>query len=341
MTSKKVAVAMSGGIDSSMAAKMLVDEGCDVFGIYLKLHGNEDTHARNIANIRKVCDYLGIKYDVVGLEESFQKFVVNPFVEYYKSGLTPNPCTFCNREIKFGALFEAAKRAGRDYLATGHYVRVSNGLLREAADKSKDQSYFLFNVKKEVLPYLIFPLGDSIKSALKEEAMNIEAFSSLSAQKESSEICFVEGSYIDTLCSFGVDTGKEGAVLDENGAKIGTHRGYMNYTVGQRKGFDVPLSHTPLYVKEIDAANNTITVSHKEAAFESSFDVGDLNMFVDKKEFECFVKVRYRSEKAPATVEIKDGAAKVTLKTPQFAIAKGQAAVFYEDDLVIGGGYII
>ncbi len=341
MANKKVVVAMSGGVDSSMTAKRMVDAGYEVYGVYLKLHDKEESHAANIANIEKVAKYLGIKYEVVPLSESFQKFVINPFIEHYKSGLTPNPCTFCNREIKFGALAKFAEEKGYDYLATGHYVRCDGEFFYEAVDKSKDQSYFLFNVKKEILPHLLFPLGESIKAELKEEALLIPEFASLSTQKESSEICFVEDTYIEALKEFGVDTDASGKVVDEEGREVGVHKGFMHYTVGQRKGFDVPLSHVPLYVKEIDSAANKIVVCTKDGIFADSLEVGYLNMFTDLKEFECEVKVRYRSEKTPASVKIEGDKAIVRLKNPQFAIAKGQAAVFYDKDKVLGGGYIL
>lgn len=341
MENKKVVVAMSGGVDSSMTAKRMVDAGYEVYGVYLKLHGNEASHAANIANIDKVTKYLGIGYEVVSLGESFQKFVVNPFIEHYQSGLTPNPCTFCNREIKFGALLDFAKSKGYEYLATGHYIRCDGEFFYEAIDKSKDQSYFLFNVKKDALKSLIFPLGESFKSELKEEALKIPEFASLSTQKESSEICFVEENYIQTLKELGVEADMSGEVVDEEGNVVGTHKGFMHYTVGKRKGFDVPLSEVPLYVKNIDAVGNKLMVTTKEFLFESSFEVSGLNMFTDKTEFECGVKVRYRSDKTSAKVSIKDGKATVVLSEPQFAIARGQAAVFYENDKVLGGGYII
>ncbi len=341
MANKKVVVAMSGGVDSSMTAKKMVDAGYEVYGVYLKLHDNEVSHAANIANIEKISKYLGIKYEVVSLADSFQKFVVNPFIEHYKSGLTPNPCTFCNREIKFGALLDFALGKGYEYLSTGHYIKCDGEFFYEATDKSKDQSYFLFNVKKEALKHLIFPLGDSIKTDLKAEALTIAEFASLSTQKESTEICFVEDNYIKTLKELGVNADAEGDVVDDDGNVVGKHRGFMHYTVGKRKGFDVPLSEVPLYVKNIDAKQNRLLVTSKEYLFESSLEVGALNMFTDKTEFECGVKVRYRSDKTTAKVSIKDAKATVILDTPQFAIAKGQAAVFYDGEKVIGGGYIL
>ncbi len=340
MANKRVVVAMSGGVDSSMTAKKMVDAGYDVLGVYLKLHSNEASHASNIANIEKVSKYLGIKYEIISLSESFEKFVISPFIEYYKSGLTPNPCTFCNREIKFGALADFALAKGYDYLATGHYVRCDGKFFYEAVDKSKDQSYFLFNVKKEILPHLIFPLGESIKSELKEEASKIPEMASLGAQKESSEICFVSENYIKTLKELGMETDSVGKVVDESGKEIGVHKGFMHYTVGQRKGFDVPLSQVPLYVKEIDAKNNRIVVGKKDEIYASSLEAKNLNMFTDDVSFDCELKVRYRSDKTPATVEIKNNVAYIKLKNPQFAIAKGQAVVFYDGQKVLGGGYI-
>ena len=163
MENKKVVVAMSGGIDSSMTAKRMVDAGYDVYGIYLKLHGREESHAHNISNIEKVAKYLGIKYEVIGLEKSFMEFVVNPFVERYKNGLTPNPCTFCNREIKFGALSAFAKERGYEYLATGHYVNCDGEFFYEAADKSKDQSYFLYRLNQAQLSKALFPESMLVK----------------------------------------------------------------------------------------------------------------------------------------------------------------------------------
>ncbi len=338
---KRVVVAMSGGVDSSMTAKRMVDAGYDVLGVYLKLHDKNQSHEANIANIDKVAKYLGIKYEVMSLSESFQKFVVNPFIDHYKSGLTPNPCTFCNREIKFGALLDFAKSKGYEYLATGHYIRCDGEFFYEATDKTKDQSYFLFNVKKESLKSLMFPLGETKKADLKEEALRIPEFASLSTQKESSEICFVEHNYIDTLRDLGVEADMCGDVVDEEGKVVGKHKGFMHYTVGKRKGFDVPLSEVPLYVSSIEPSSNKLTVTTKDNLFESSFEVENLNMFTDKVEFECTVKVRYRSEKTGAKVSIKDGKATVVLSEPQFAIAKGQAAVFYEGEKVLGGGYIL
>jgi tRNA-specific 2-thiouridylase len=341
MANKKVAVAMSGGIDSSMTAKKMVEAGYDVCGIYLKLHAKEESHAANIANIEKVAKYLGIEYEVVSLEESFKEFVINPFIEHYRSGLTPNPCTFCNREIKFGALAKFALEKGCNYLATGHYVKCDGQFFYEADDKTRDQSYFLFNVRKEILPHLLFPLGGIKKADLKEEALKIPEFASLSTQKESTEICFVEETYIEALKDFGVDTDSAGKVVDEDGKEVGIHKGFMHYTVGQRKGFDVPLSHVPLYIKEIDASSNKVVVCEKNEIFATSFEAASLNMFTDLDEFECEVKIRYKSEKTSAYVKIRDDKAMVKLKSPQFAIAKGQAAVFYDGDKVIGGGYIL
>ena len=335
----KVLVAMSGGVDSSMAAKILMDAGHEIAGAYMKLHGNEAYHTENIDKARTVCDFLGVELFVLDKQGIFSAEVIGKFVQMYKDGVTPNPCSYCNRELKFGALVDLAMEKGFDYLATGHYVKTDCKFFYEAQDKSKDQSYFLFNVRAEVLPKLLFPLGGLLKSDVKEMAAKIPQIASLASQKESSEICFVEGSYVDVLREY-ISVDGDGEVVDEAGKVVGKHHGYMNYTVGKRKGFDVPLSEVPLYVKEILPQQNQIIVSGRDGVMSDCAIVGELNMFDERVEFECSAKVRYRSAGEQAKVAIVDGMATVTFANPQFAIAKGQACVFYDGDRLIGGGYI-
>lgn len=336
----KIAVAMSGGVDSSMTARKLVQAGHDVLGVYVKLHTNDVAHEANIANVSRVCALLGIPYEVIERKEDFARFVVTPFIEQYRAGLTPNPCTFCNRHIKFGALLEFVHEKGYSHLATGHYVKTDGHFLYEAADKTKDQSYFLFNVKQTALSSLLFPLGETIKHDLKAEAATIKEFAFLAVQKESSEICFAPTDYVDVLKEHGIAVDMPGDVYDEAGHCIGHHRGYMHYTIGKRRGFDVPLSHDPLYVKEIDAAHNRLVVAAKDAVSQTSFHVSSLNMFTHDTEFDAYVKVRYKSQKVAAHITINGDDAFVSLHEPQFAIARGQAAVFYDGERVIGGGYV-
>jgi tRNA-specific 2-thiouridylase len=262
-----------------------------------------------------------------------------PFVDTYKEGLTPNPCVLCNRNIKLGALLDFAKDSGFDFLATGHYAQIEDGFIKEALDKSKDQSYFLSNVKKEALDFIIFPHGERYKDEVKAIANEIDVLKEFATQKESSEICFVSDTYLEVLEDF-TDIEKPGDVVDESGNIIGTHKGYMHYTIGKRKGFTVHGAHDPHYVTNIDAKNNIITVGTKDKLDVFAFEVNELNMFIDDTTFECSVKIRYRSPKTECEVEIKDNKATIKLMGSVQGLAPGQVAVFYDEDRVIGCGWI-
>jgi len=336
---KKILVAMSGGVDSTVVAYLLKQKGYEIEGVYMKLHDNPAYHENNIKKVKKVTDFLGINYHILDLSDRFNEAVFMPFIETYKEGLTPNPCVVCNRNIKLGALIEFTKQKGFDYLATGHYAQIKDGFIAEAVDKSKDQSYFLSNVKKEALDTVMFPLGEMLKDDVKEIARDIEVLKSFAEQKESSEICFVENTYLDILADH-IDIDMVGDVVDRDGNIIGTHRGYMHYTIGKRKGFTVNGAHKPHYVLDIDAKNNQITVGTKEKLDVFSFKVEELNMFVEKKLFESEVKIRYRSPKIACEVKIDGDKAIVQLFEKVQGLAPGQAAVFYDDDKVIGSGWI-
>ena len=335
----KVLVALSGGVDSTVAAYLLKKKGFKVIGVYMKLHKNEEYHKKNINNVKKVANFLDIEVDILDKTEDFLEKVYTPFVQTYIDGKTPNPCAVCNRYLKFGALLDYADFKGAEFLATGHYVKTDGKFLYEAKDKSKDQSYFLFNIEKRALPRVIFPLGDMYKDEVKEIAKNIEPLKEIASQKESSEICFVEKSYIDILKDY-AKVDMPGEVLDKEGRVIGEHKGYMHYTIGKRKGFKVYRAKHPHYVLKIIPEKNQIVVGKKEDLETTKIRLKDLNMFEEKKVFEASIKVRYRMPKIPCFAKIKDNFADVLMYQGVYGVAPGQAGVFYEGDKVLGGGWI-
>lgn len=341
MKKQKVIVGLSGGIDSSMTAYLLQKEGYEVEGIYMKLHETvKGYHEKNISNIQKVAQFLGIKYHVLDLTNSFKDEVYDYFVNSYINGDTPNPCVKCNSAIKFGLLFKEARKLGADFLATGHYAKTDGKFIYKADDLSKDQSYFLGQVKKEVLPFLIFPMAKYTKEYIKEEALKIPALKQIASQKESQEICFVDTVYTDILKKH-TNIDNPGKTLNKQGNEVGHHKGYMHYTVGKRRGFYVHGAHEPHFVLKQNKQNNTITVGKKEdlAVYEVKCD--KLNMFVEDKNFVCDVKLRFRSVTVKCEVTINDDIAHIKLKEPVYGVACGQAAVFYDQDKVVGSGWII
>ena len=336
---KKVLVGMSGGVDSTVTAILLQREGYEVEGVYMKLHEKEGYHEANFAKAQRVAKYLGIPIHFLDLGEAFKKEVYDYFVESYKEGLTPNPCVICNRTIKFGKMIEFADSVGADLVSTGHYVKCDGAYITMADDKSKDQSYFLCEVKKEVLPRLIFPLGNWIKEDVKAFAEEIEILRDIATQKESSEICFVENDYTEILEKH-MDIDLEGETLDTEGNVVGNHKGYMHYTIGKRRGFFVNGAHDPHYVVAIKPEENQIVVGTREKLEESTFEVKQINLFEQLDDFKCSVKVRYRTPAVPAHVVISGEKAIVELEQPVFGLAKGQIAAFYDGERLLGGGVI-
>ncbi|MDR2080849.1 MAG: tRNA 2-thiouridine(34) synthase MnmA [Campylobacteraceae bacterium] len=331
---------MSGGVDSTTTAYLLKQEGHHVEGCYLRLHCDDKKHARNIGMVKRAAEFLGIKYHVLDLSKKFDEIVYNPFVKAYEEGVTPNPCVLCNKYIKFGALLDFAKSIGMDKLATGHYVRIKDGLIHEAVDKTKDQSYFLAQVPTEAIPFMVFPLGEKYKKDIKAFALGIPELEDFSTQKESSEICFVQNTYIEVLKEH-MNVQRQGEVLNTKGEVIGTHQGYMHYTIGKRRGFEIKGAHDPHYVISIIPEKNQIVVGSKEELEVKEFKVKSLNMFVDKNELEASVKIRYRSPKLKCKIFIEDGSrARVVIHESASAIAAGQLATFYQDEYVVGSGII-
>eukprot|EP01029_Cantina_marsupialis_P000481 TRINITY_DN103492_c0_g2_i2.p2 TRINITY_DN103492_c0_g2~~TRINITY_DN103492_c0_g2_i2.p2 ORF type:complete len:342 (-),score=69.91 TRINITY_DN103492_c0_g2_i2:287-1312(-) len=334
-------VGMSGGIDSSVTAYMLQNDGFEVEGVYLKLHNRTDGyHEKNIAFIEDVAKFLNIKYHILDLADKFTQEVYDYFVDSYLEGTTPNPCVKCNKQIKFGAMLNFAKEHGASYLATGHYAKTDGKFFYEADDKTKDQSYFLSQVDKEALPYMMFPLSTYKKEDIIKFGAKLDsAYKKITEKSESQEICFVETVYTDVVKRH-ANIDIPGDVLDEKGNIIGKHKGYMHYTIGKRRGFTVDGAQEPHFVTKLNPQDNTIIVGKKEALEINEVEIENLNMFTDDKEFDCTVKLRYRSKSLPCHVSIKNNMATIELKEPSFGVAAGQLAVFYENEKVIGSGWI-
>jgi len=337
---KRVLVGMSGGVDSTVTAILLQEQGYSVEGVYMVMHNLKELNDANIEKAKKVSSFLNIPLHIHNIEDSFKEEVYDYFVKSYQDGLTPNPCVICNRKIKFGKMVEFADSLGIEKISTGHYIRIKDGFIYKGLDDSKDQSYFLAEIKKEVINRAIFPLGDWLKSDVKEYASKIEVLKDISTQKESSEICFVENSYIDILKRH-TNTDKKGIVRDIEGKEIGDHKGFMHYTIGKRRGFFVKGAHDPHYVIDIDSKSNTLIVGKKDDLAKKTIVISNINLFIDSKDFDATVKVRYRTKGTFGNIKIDKNIGIIELNEPEFGVAKGQFAVFYDNDKLLGGGEII
>ena len=353
----KIAVALSGGIDSSMAARTLKEEGWDIFGMTMKFLP-DDFKWKNIAktccsrkdieSARKVCMKLDVPHVVINLVESFEDLIIDPFCAEYMKGHTPNPCVECNRKIKFGLLIEKARILGAKYLATGHYCRIErSGItklfeIKRGVDLSKDQSYVLWTLNQKQISRIKTPMGGLLKDRVKKEAK--AGFTFLENKIESQDICFIPDANYHPFLKSKLKPIKVGKIVDIRGLPIGTHKGYPFYTIGQRKGLGI--SHQkPLYVIEIIPEKNIIVAGEEKELYRKSFNVRDTNFIAGSppaKVFNAMVKIRYNFEATAAIVKINgENRAEITFSTAKKAIAPGQSAVFYMDDRLIGGGIII
>jgi tRNA-specific 2-thiouridylase len=367
-TTETIAVAMSGGVDSSTVAAMLCADGHNVIGLTMQLWNQrrlsgkesmpESVQGRccsldDVYDARRVAQQIGIPYYVVNHEERFERDVIRPFVEEYVSGRTPIPCSLCNNHLKFDQLLIVAQQIGAERVATGHYARVAydeargRWLLKRPADASKDQTYFLFGLTQEQLSRTIFPLGDMTKPEVRELARRHGL--ALAEKPDSQEICFVPGGdYKRFIDAYLAEQGEglpdtAGELVTTNGEVLGEHGGIHNFTVGQRKGLGVATG-SPLYVIQISGANKQVIVGGEEHLYSRTLRARRVNLIsVDdlREPMRVAVKIRHRHEPAAAVLE-KTGADEilVTFEEPQRAITPGQAAVFYDGDVVVGGGWI-
>ena len=349
MENKKVLLGMSGGVDSSVSALLLKKEGYEPLGITLELFaGSSCCNINTYIDAKNVCKTIGIPHFTYNCKEQFKDYVINDFIDCYANCRTPNPCIECNKYMKFGIMWEKAKELGCNYIATGHYAKTEYSekygrwVLKKSQAGKKDQSYVLWNIPKELIEHVVFPLADfTDKEQIREIARENDL--KVANKPDSEDICFVpDGNYKKFLETNSGIKPKKGNIVNSKGEILGKHTGLYNYTIGQRKGLGISYK-VPLFVLGFNKAKNEVIVGEEKKLYKKEITVTDINLLlVDKIEetMEVDVKTRYSSKVAKAKIEQDGENIKVTFDEPQRAITPGQSAVFYVGDIVLGGGKI-
>jgi tRNA-uridine 2-sulfurtransferase len=339
----RVAVALSGGLDSAVAAHLLRSRGLEVWGVHLRL-GEGSSIPPDLAAL---ADRLGLPLEILDLRREFAHLVVEYFVEQYELGCTPNPCVRCNAAIKFGILWDRVKAEGASHLATGHYVRLkpgADGQLRlfRGVDAAKDQSYFLCRLPRQILPHLLFPLGELTKQQVRDLAAEL-GLTPWATRPESQDICFIpQGGYQEFLWGRRGRRGAPGDLVDRGGRVLGKHRGVENFTVGQRRGLATP-AREPLYVIQLQPEANRVVIGPRHELFARGLRAGDMNWLIDPpaRELRARAVIRYRHSGVPATVRTMNrDRLEVVFDSPQAAVTPGQAVALYDGDCLLGGAWI-
>ena len=339
---KRVLIGMSGGVDSSVAAYLLKEQGYEVVGLTMSLFVSNSqegcTSSSVIEDAKKVCDRLGIEHHILDLKQAFKSHVIDNFINSYLNAETPNPCVECNKFLKFGLMWEEAKKLNCDYIATGHYASIKDNKLCKI-DSPKDQTYFLYKINKDLLSHILFPLQDyTDKDKIRDIARTIGL--EVSDKKDSQDICFIEGEYTNFLEQNIDKLPDKGNFILKDGTIVGQHKGIIYYTIGQRKGLGISYSH-PLYVTNINKETNEITLGTEEELYSTEIEITNINLLVDNLPTYAQGKIRYRYELTPCTIEqLNNDTLLIKFEKPVKSATVGQSLVLYDNDICLGGGKI-